>query len=108
MDEKGRRAYSLIDLPYYSKKKKKSTFEPTAWWSFPIDNANCGGRNNQKGLAPFKKNFYLDIRLAQFIYLMYEVKTPEWEIQITNLWKQDCINIISNNLYFSHGAGIQR
>ena len=45
----------------------------------------CGGRNNQKGLAPFKKIFYLDIRIAQFIYLMYEVKTPQWETQKTNL-----------------------
>ena len=88
----------LIDLPYYPK-KKISTFDPTAWWSFPTNNTNYGGRNNKKGLAPFKKNFYLDIQLAQFIYLMYKVKSPQWEIQITNLWKQDCINLISNNLY---------
>ena len=30
---------------------------------------------------------------------MNKVKTPQWEAQTTNLWKQDCINITSNNRY---------
>ena len=46
-----------------------------------------------------KKNSYLDNQIARFIYLMNKVKTPQWEAQTTNLWKQDCINITSNNCY---------
>ena len=30
---------------------------------------------------------------------MNKVKTPQWEAQKTNLWKQGCINITSNNHY---------
>ena len=30
---------------------------------------------------------------------MNKVKTPQWEAQTTNSWKQDCINITSNNHY---------
>ena len=60
----------------------------------------CGGqKQSKKAGRPFKINFSLDIRIIQFIYLMYEVRTPQWETQTTNLWKQDYINIISNNHY---------
>ena len=60
----------------------------------------CGGqKQSKKAGRPFKINFSLDIRIIQFIYLMYEVKTPQWETQTINLWKQDYINIISNNYY---------
>ena len=30
---------------------------------------------------------------------MNKVKTPQWEAQTSNLWKQDCINISNNNHY---------
>ena len=78
--------------------KKKIQASKTILINFLFE--KCGGqKQSKKAGRPFKINFSLDIRIIQFIYLMYEVRTPQWETQTTNLWKQDYINIISNNYY---------
>ena len=58
-----------------------------------------GSKIIKKIQKTLKRNSYLDNWLAQFIYLMNKVKTLQWETQTSNLWKEDCINITSNNSY---------